>query len=174
VVLLQSTSKYPVSLQEVGLNVLAELRDHHGCPVGLSIHSPTLWPAVAAMTLGAELVEVHVALHRRVFGPDTVASLTVEQLVQLVEARDAIAEMRTHPVDKDAVARDLAPMRQLFTKSLAPRTGLRAGTLLEASSITTKKPGTGIPPEELETVLGKRLRRDVPADRLLRREDLDG
>jgi N,N'-diacetyllegionaminate synthase len=174
VALFQSTSKYPVELPEVGLNVMADLRAQHRCPVGMSIHSPTLWPAVAALALGAELVEVHVVLSRRVFGPDTGASLTVEQLTQLVEARNSVHEMLAHPVDKNAVAQKLAPMRRLFTKSLAPRVDLPAGTKLEAAMMTVKKPGTGIPPDELNTVLGKRLRRGVAADRLLRREDLDG
>lgn len=174
VALLQSTSRYPVGYAEVGLNVMAELRARHSCPTGLSIHHPTLWPAVAALTLGADLVEVHVVFDRRVFGPDTGSSITVDQLASLVEARDGIVCMLANPVDKDGMAAALQPARVLFTKSLALRTDAKAGTLITDEMLTTKKPGDGIPFEEAGTVVGRRLRRAVSADQLLRREDLDG
>jgi N-acetylneuraminate synthase len=67
------------------------------------------------MADGADLVEVHVVFDRRSFGPDTSSSLNIDELAQIVEARDAIATMRTSPVDKDAMAKQLAPMRALFT-----------------------------------------------------------
>ena len=172
VALLQATSKYPVPLAEVGLNVVSELRHRHQCPVGLSLHLPSIWPAVAGLADDADLVEVHVVFDRRSFGPDASSSLTIDELAQLVEARDAIATMRKSPVDKDAMAGELAPMRALFTKSLAPVRDLAADEVLSEEQLTAKKPGTGIPPEELPAVVGRRLRRPVPADRLLQREDL--
>lgn len=171
-VLLQCTSKYPLPMEEVGLNVIDDLRERFGLPVGLSDHSGSLWPATAAISRGADMVEVHVVLDRRVFGPDTTASLTVDQLALLVEARDAVATMLSSPVDKDAMARELEGMRGLFTKSVAPVRDLPAGTILEHSMLTTKKPGTGIPADRLESFVGRRLARDVSADRLLRPEDL--
>jgi N-acetylneuraminate synthase len=172
VALLQATSKYPVELGEVGLNVVDELRSRHDCPVGLSLHLPTIWPAVAGIARGADLVEVHVVFDRRVFGPDSSSSLTVDELAQLVAARDAIAVMAASPVDKDALAQELEPLRALFTKSLAPVRDLAAGEVITAEVLTTKKPGTGIPAEELHTVIGRRLRCAASADHLLRREDL--
>ncbi len=76
--------------------------------------------------------------------------------------------MRANPVDKDAVAGDMAPLRAIFTKSLVARTPLAAGTVLTDAHLAAKKPGTGIPAERLPDVIGRRLRRD--ADR--RRDDL--
>lgn len=172
--LLQCTSRYPTPLEEVGLNVIDELRARFGCPVGLSDHSGTPWPGLAALARGADLVEVHLTLHRRAFGPDVPASLTPDEVRLLAEARDALAVMDAHPVDKDAVADALAETRALFTKSLAPARPLRKGEVLAADMLTAKKPGTGISPSDLPRVLGRRLARDVPADRLLRPEDLEG
>jgi N-acetylneuraminate synthase len=172
VALLQATSKYPVELAEVGLNVVDELRSRFDCPVGLSLHLPTIWPAVAGMARGADLVEVHVVFDRRAFGPDSSSSLTLDELARLVEARDAVAVMTSSPVDKDALAEALDPLRSLFTKSLAPVRDLAAGDVITADALTTKKPGTGIPAADLGSLVGRRLRCAVSADRLLRREDL--
>jgi N-acetylneuraminate synthase len=173
VALLQCTSRYPAKLQDVGLNVLTELRERFDTAVGLSDHSGTPWPALAAMALGADLVEVHVTFDRRMFGPDTPASITLDEISLLAGARDAFFEMLMNPVDKDAMAAELSSMRDLFAKSLAPVRPLPAGTVLEASMLTPKKPGTGIPSEELEQVVGRRLIRDVQPNRLLSREDLE-
>ncbi len=169
----QCTTKYPTPLGEVGLNVLDELRRRFACPVGLSDHSGKPFPSLAAMARGADLIEVHFALDRTMFGPDVVVSLTPAEMRLLAEARDAYAEMDSHPVDNDAAAGALAPMRALFNKSLAPKAAIAKGAVLAAEMLTTKKPGTGIPAQELDSVLGRRLKRDVGPERLLRREDLE-
>lgn len=171
--LVQCTSKYPTALAEVGLNVIGEMKERFDLPCGLSDHSGKLWPSVAAIAQGADLIEVHVVFDRRMFGPDSPASLTVDEIRMLCEARDAVHEMRTNPVDKDSLAAELAQMRDLFGKSLAMVSPMPAGTVLTAGDLTTKKPGTGIPPNELETVIGRTLKQDVAADRLLNWEDLD-
>jgi N,N'-diacetyllegionaminate synthase len=173
VALMQCTSKYPSPLEEVGLNVIDELHDRFGCPVGLSDHSGSLWPAVAAIARGAPLVEVHIALHRRQFGPDTPSSLEPMALRQLCEARDAIATMLANPVDKAAASERLGSTREIFGKSLALKRALPAGTILAAEHLTFKKPGGGLARQKLPSVIGRTLVRDVPADRLLRAEDLD-
>jgi N,N'-diacetyllegionaminate synthase len=173
-VVLQCTSAYPTPLTEVGLNVMEEMRTRYRCAVGLSDHSGTIFPAFAALAYGAAVVEVHVTFDRRSFGPDTSASLTMDELALLCRARDAFHEMRSHPVDKDAAAAQLAPMRSMFAKSIATVRDLRAGERLDANMLTMKKPATGIPAEKLPELIGRRLGRDVAANRLLRWEDLDG
>ena len=171
--LFQCTSRYPTPFNQVGLNVIDRLKAEHDCPVGLSDHSGSPLPALAALARGADMVETHVVFDRRMFGPDSPASLTFEELAQVTAARDAFAEMIANPVDKDTVAEELATMRGLFTKSVAPTRALAAGTVLTADMLTAKKPGTGIPSSELDGRVGRRLKADVAADRLLRREDLD-
>jgi N,N'-diacetyllegionaminate synthase len=171
--LFQCTSRYPTPLEEIGLNVIDELHERFGCPVGLSDHSGSIWPSVAAMARGAALIEVHIALHRRQFGPDTAASLDPAELRRLIGARDAMAVMAEHPVDKDGQLGSMAGMQALFGKSLALKTPLAAGTILDRHHLLFKKPGGGLGPEDVDGVVGRRLLRDVPADRLLRREDLE-
>ena len=102
--ILQCTTKYPTPLEEVGLNVLGELERRFGVPVGLSDHSADTIPPIAAITLSASLIEVHVAFDRHMFGPDTIASLVPEQLTELCRARDAIHTLLNCRVDKDDLA----------------------------------------------------------------------
>jgi len=170
---LQCTTSYPCPPEKIGLNMLDELRRRYGCPVGLSDHSGTIYPGLAAVTLGADLVEVHVTLSRDMFGPDVVASLTMPELKQLVEGVRFIERMRAHPVDKDAVAGEMGALRAIFTKSVVAREPIEAGTVLTAAHLAFKKPGTGIPAARAAEIVGRRLRRTVPQDHVLGDEDLE-
>ncbi len=170
--LFQCTSKYPTPLQEVGINLIEELRRRYDCLVGLSDHSATPFPALAAIARGCHIVELHVTFDRRLFGPDVPASVTFEELALIKKARDSFAVMDQSPVDKDAMADQLAAMRRTFGKSIAPARALPAGTELTRDMLTLKKPATGIPGTELDNLIGKRLRSDVMPDRLLTWKDL--
>ncbi len=172
-VVLQCTSEYPCQPEHVGLNLLPMLGDRYGCPIGLSDHSGTIYPGLAAATLGAEVLEVHVTLSREMFGPDVTASVTSGELRQLVEGVRFIEVMRAHPVEKDKFANTLAPLRNAFTKSVVARIDLPVGTVLEAGHLTTKKPGTGIPAARLGEIVGAQLRRNVRADQLLTEADIE-
>jgi len=170
--MLQCTSTYPCPPEHIGLNLLPLFRERYGCPVGLSDHSGTVYPGIAAAMVGCALLEVHVTLSREMFGPDVPSSVTTVELKQIVEGVRFIERMRAHPVDKDAMAKELVPLRDLFTKSIVVKRDLPAGTVLERSHLAVKKPGTGIPAAELATLIGRRLARAVSADQLLRREDV--
>lgn len=169
---MQCTTAYPCPPERIGLNMLDVFRDRYGCCVGLSDHSGTIYPGIAAATLGSELLEVHVTMSRGMFGPDVPASVTIEELRQLVDGVRFVERMRAHPIDKDAVAADMAPIRAIFTKSIVARRPLAAGTVLDSRDLAVKKPGTGIPAERLSEVVGRRLRRDLAPDEMVREEDL--
>jgi N-acetylneuraminate synthase len=171
-VALQCTSVYPCPPESAGLNILAELRDRYGCHIGLSDHSGTIFPGLAAAAYGITVLEVHVTPSRELFGPDIPSSVTTGELRQLVEGVRYIEAMRQHPVDKDEMAQALSPLRSIFMKSVVARADLAAGTLLDLHHLAAKKPGTGIPASEMHALIGKRLRRPVRSDELIRLEDL--
>jgi N-acetylneuraminate synthase len=170
---LQCTTAYPCGPQNIGLNLLPFFRSRYDCPVGLSDHSGTIYPALAAATLGAALIEVHVTLSRQMFGPDVSASVTTAELRQLTDGVRFIQQMMASPVDKDTAAADLEPVRMLFTKSVVLRIALDAGSVLRPEHLTVKKPGTGIPAANLPLVVGCVLRRRIEADTVLRASDLE-
>jgi N,N'-diacetyllegionaminate synthase len=170
---LQCTTAYPCPPERIGLNMIPFFRERYGCFVGLSDHSGTIYPGIAAATLGAEVVEVHVTMSRGMFGPDVPASVTIDELRQLVEGIRFVERMRANPVDKDVIARDMAPLRAIFNKSVVARERLAAGTVLTEAHLAMKKPGTGIPAERLPEIVGRVLRRNLEVDEQLRADDID-
>jgi sialic acid synthase SpsE len=97
----------------------------------------------------------------------------VDEFRLVAKARDAFRTMDANPVNKDATAVELAPMRDLFMRSAAPTRPLKAGTVLAADMLAAKKPGTGIPASKIPALVGRKLRREVFPDRLLREDDLE-
>jgi N-acetylneuraminate synthase len=170
---LQCSSIYPTPPEKLGLNLIPQMRVRYGCKVGLSDHSGTICAGLAAVALGIDVLEVHVTLSREAFGPDVSASLTTAELRQLVYGVRFIERALTNPVDKDEMAKVLAPVRELFTKSLVARTCLSAGSRLEEVDVCLKKPGTGIPASRLHEVVGRRLKRAVAAGNVIVEEDLE-
>lgn len=170
---MQCTSSYPTPPEKLGLNLLAEYRKRYACPVGLSDHSGTIYAGLAAATLAADLLEVHVTLSREMFGPDVVASVTSGELTQLVEGVRFIERARSNPISKEAIAPEFYGLRQIFTKSLFVEEDLPAGAYLKRSHLSAKKPGTGIPPDQIDNVVGRRLVVDVKRGRMLNSNDLE-
>lgn len=170
---LQCTSRYPSPPEHVGLNVIDELRSRYDAPAGLSDHSGTVFPSLAAVALGASVLEVHVTLSREMFGPDVQASITTAELRELVTGVRFLHDALRHPVDKNAAAAELDEVRRLFTRSVVAARNLPLGAVIAEHDLALKKPGTGLPPERLPELVGRRLRRDVAAGTLLSDEDVE-
>ena len=168
----QCTSAYPCPPEKVGLNLVSSFRERYDCAVGLSDHSGTIYPGLAAVTMGIEMLEVHVTFSSEMFGPDVPASVTTAELRQLVEGVRFIEKMMSNPVDKEKMARDTESLRDMFTKSVVARKDLPAGTVLQQEHLTLKKPGTGIPAARLPEVVGRRLKEPVKADALIPKDTL--
>lgn len=169
---LQCTTAYPCPPERIGLNMIEEFRRRYGCWVGLSDHSATIYPGLAAATLGIDILELHVTMSREMFGPDVPASVTTAELKQLVDGIRFIETMKANPVDKAAEAAATAPLRAIFTRSIVARAPLAPGTVLTLDHVALKKPGNGLPPSRLNDVLGRTLKHGVAADQPIRDEDL--
>ena len=169
----QCTSAYPVPLEKVGINVLQELRERYQCCTGLSDHSGTVYPSLAAMSESVDFIEVHVTFNKNIYGPDTSSSINIEDLEFLVKANQAFVKMRVNPINKDLLANELKSTRQLFTKSLCLINSLVAGESIEYDNITLKKPGTGIGADQIANLVGKSVLNDLPSDRLIKWTDVN-
>lgn len=170
---LQCSSLYPTPAEAVGIDMLPAFRERYGCAVGLSDHSATIYPGIAAATLGAQMIEVHVTLSREMFGPDVVASLTTAELAQLVEGVRFVERMRAAPFDKQQAADGMRGMRSIFMKSVVAARDLPAGAVLRRDDLALKKPGGGIPPAEIGQVIDRVLRRPVARDSQIAEADLE-
>jgi N-acetylneuraminate synthase len=171
---LQCTTEYPCPAERIGLNLVPAYRQRYGCWVGLSDHSGTIYPGLAGAALGLDLLELHVTMSREMFGPDVTASVTTAELRQLVDGIRFIERMRANPLDKDEAARRAEPLRQLFTHSVVARRTLPRGAVLERRDLALKKPGTGLPPERVDDLVGKTLARAVLEDDVLTADDIEG
>lgn len=170
--LFQCTTSYPCPPEKLGLNVLPQLR-RFGAPVGLSDHSATIYAGLAAATLGADLLEVHLTMTRDAFGPDVTSSLTPDQLTDLVEGVRFIERALAHPVDKDALSESMGDLKTMFGKSLVAARDLPAGHTLTNDDIGLKKPATGIPAARFREVLGRTLKTACAHDHRFTENDFE-
>lgn len=170
----QCTSKYPTEITEVGLNVIKEMSANYDVPIGLSDHSGSISPAIAAIANGVNLVEIHVVFDCNMFGPDAKASITIKQLKELVEFRNSFHLMVKNPVNKDKMAEDLSEMRSLFNKSIVMSRLVQEGSLITKEDLTVRKPGTGLSAEMIDECIGKVANKNLKKDHFLKWDDLEG
>ena len=173
VALMHCTSRYPTPPQEVGLNLLETLLEAEPAfPVGLSDHSASPVPGIVATYLGASLLEVHLTLHERMFGPDVPASLTPPGLKALVDGALFAWSMRTSPVLKSVQLERLGFDPAIFGRSLVTTQDLPAGHSLTRSDLAFKKPGGGLGYEALPRLLGQVLAHALPKDHFMELNDV--
>ncbi len=168
---MQCTSAYPCPPERVGLNVMAEMRERYGLPVGYSDHSDGPAAAIAAAALGATVIEKHFTFSRRMYGSDAGNATEPEDFAALAAALQAVGQMLAAPVDKD----DLAPyaeMKKVFEKSVVTARALSAGSVLAESDLAYKKPGDGISAARYRELVGRKLARDLAADHPIASADL--
>jgi N-acetylneuraminate synthase len=170
---LQCTSIYPCPVEKIGINLIPFFKKRYNCPAGLSDHSGNLLAGIAAAVYGADIIESHVVLSRDCFGPDVTSSITIQELRRLVDGAGFMKKLADNPVDKDHIYNEIIETRKLFTKSIAYAESLPSGTVLEEKHIKFVKPGEGIPPERMDEVIGRVLKRDVSGGNFLNFKDLE-
>jgi sialic acid synthase SpsE len=170
VLVLQCTSAYPCPPELVNLRAMRAMGERFGTPFGLSDHTAGIWASLGAVALGASAVEKHFTLSKRLYGPDHRASLEPDELAQLVRgAREIHAALGAGEKVRDPA---LDPVRATFEKSVVTRVEVPQGATIEASMLTTKRPGTGIPAVRLDNVVGRTARRRLEANELVLEGDL--
>lgn len=154
--IVQCTTSYPSSFETVGLNVIDKLIKDYDCPIGLSDHSGTIYPALAAASRGAKIIEVHITLSPYMFGPDVSSSVTVEDLTKLTEGVRAITKMLDNKVDKTVLPDKQAELKKIFAKGLYAACPISVGETVTLDKVRMKKPLKGISAEQYESVVGKK------------------
>jgi N-acetylneuraminate synthase len=153
--LLKCTSAYPAPLEEMNLRVLPQLAQRYDVPVGLSDHSPGHTAAVAAVALGASIIEKHFTLDRQSGGPDAAFSLEPTEFRALVEAVRATEAA----LGSDAIISGPAEQKsRVFRRSLFVVADMQAGDEFTSANIRSIRPGHGLQPKHLSAVLGRRAK----------------
>ena len=159
--ILQCTTSYPTKPTQFGLNVIQELKERYEVPIGFSDHSSSVEACIAAITLGAEILEFHVVFDKESNGPDAKSSLTIEETSMLVQSVRNIELAIQYPINKNNNSQ-FKELKQIFEKSLAVNKDLKKGDVLTFSDLETKKPkGYGILASEYKSISGKSLKRDL-------------
>jgi N-acetylneuraminate synthase len=165
VTLLHCTTEYPAPFDEVNLRAMATMRETFGLEVGYSDHTTGIEVAIAAVALGATVIEKHLTLDRRLPGPDHQASIEPAELAAMVRAirhiETALGDGVKQPTPSELRNRPIA------RKSLVARRRIRAGEPFSAENLAAKRPGTGISPMRWDDILGRPAPRDFAADELI-------
>ena len=171
--LMQCTSEYPCPPEHSGLNVLDELKTRYGRPVGYSDHTLSIAIPVAAVVMGAEVIEKHFTLSRDMYGSDARNSFEPDDFKRLVDEIRAVDAALASDVTKGDAQDRYAEMKHTFEKSIVAACDVAEGTVLEDVHLAYKKPGGGIPAAEYEMLLGCRLNTSVTRNHVFTRDELD-
>lgn len=160
IAILKCTSTYPATPENSNLATIPNMAETFGCAVGLSDHTMGTGVAVAAIALGACLVEKHFTLARADGGVDSAFSMEPAEFAQLREETDRAWQAVGHIVYGGTQAEETS---RIFRRSLYIAENLKAGDVLDETNLRAVRPGFGLPPKFLGTLLGQRVGRDVPA-----------
>ena len=170
-VMLHCITGYPTSYDEANLNFIRTMQGEFSCPIGFSDHSPGIELPIAAVALGACVIEKHFTLDKSMEGPDHKASLEPDEFRAMVEAiRHVEAAMG------DGIRRFSAnesEIRNVARKSIVLNEDVAKGTIINREMLAVKRPGTGMSPKEIDDVVGMKAVRDLKSGSLLRRDDLE-
>lgn len=171
--LLQCNTEYPTPPEHIGLNVLQDMIARYKMPVGLSDHSGTITAPLAAVALGASLLEFHITFDRRMFGPDAKASLTIDDTGELVRHVRFLEQMVNNPVNKRELAKSYSGIKNIFGKALAVNKAKKAGETIALEDLESKKPGNaGIPAKLYQEIIGKTLKIGLASNSFIKEEFL--
>ncbi len=173
--LMECTTAYPSEPEEIPIQLIHEYQERFCCPIGISDHSATIYPSLAAFALGARAVEVHVTMSREMFGPDVKASVTMQELKQIVNGAEFITKMLEAQQDKRGLSENRKELRVMFSKSIYAKRDLRVGEVLTDNLLGIKKPfcEDGIAVEDYDKVLGKRVLVDIAKNTAIKWESID-
>ena len=170
VILLHCTSDYPADPSECNLRAMVSMRETFAVPVGYSDHTTGLYVAVAAVALGAVVLEKHITLDKCLPGPDHRASLEPAELTVLVQTVREVEQALGDGVKKPVASEQNT--RRVARKSLVAVCDLPVGTTLQEHHLVAKRPGTGIPPGESARLIGRTLTRALSADEMIQWMDV--
>ena len=162
---LHCTTQYPAPFKDLNLNVIKTLKKKINCDIGYSDHSSGIEAAIAAVSLGASIIEKHLTLDRKMKGPDHKASLEPDEFKLMVKSIRNI-EKSLGSSEKKITRSELGNI-MIARKSIVAKTFIKKGEKLSISNITVKRPAGGLSPMEWFKVIGKKAKKNFYEDDLI-------
>ena len=168
IILLHANTEYPTPMSDVNLRAMNTLRDIFNVNVGYSDHTEGIEISIAAVALGATVIEKHFTLDKNMEGPDHKASLEPEEFARLVKSIRNIEQALGSPEKKasESEKKNLLIAR----KSIVASKEIKAGEIFTKENLSVKRPGTGISPMRWYEILGKKAQKDFQEDELIKFE----
>jgi len=168
--LLHTTSIYPTKYQDVRLGLIEKYKKLFKIPIGVSDHSIGIYTAIAAVSLGASIVEKHFTLDKEMKGPDQKISLSPNELSELVIGCNAV---QIAMGDKKTILPDEKPVMKFARESVVSIKNIPVGEKITTKNISTKRPGNGkIPAKFYFKILGKKTKKSIKNNTQLNPDDL--
>ena len=170
IALMNCVSEYPARHADVNLNVIQLMERRYDAIVGHSDHTPDIYTSIAAVALGAKLIEKHFILDRRQPGPDRSVSIEPYEFYELVKAVHNVEQA----LGNEKTVHDLElPIRSWAHRSVVSLRPIAKGSRIAADMVWTKRPGTGIAARHMEEIISRTAVCDIPADHLIRWDELE-
>jgi len=165
ITVLHCNTEYPTPLRDVNLRAMQTIRKAFNVEVGYSDHTVGIEIPIAAVALGASVIEKHFTLDRSLPGPDHAASLEPNELKAMVDSIRNIEQAMGDGIKRPSQSE--SPTRAVARKSIVAATDIMQGEILNESNLTVKRPGTGISPAMWDELIGRRASRSYVADELI-------
>jgi N-acetylneuraminate synthase len=165
VILLQCTSDYPAKLEDANLRAIPTLKQTFKVQVGYSDHTVGIYPPIAAVALGASIIEKHFTLDRNLPGPDHKMSLEPVELKEMIKAIRCVERALGSRDKKPTMSEE--KMKKFMRKSIVARVNIAKGTTISEGMLTIKRPGTGIEPKYFAKIIGYKAKKDIKKDEVI-------
>jgi len=162
ITVLHCNTEYPTPYEDVNLNAMLTIKTAFNVKVGYSDHTTGIEIPVAAVALGAEIIEKHFTLDKNMEGPDHKASLDPDELKKMVDAIRNIEKAMGDGIKKPSLSE--MKNKAIARKSIHTKVASKKGDFILENNLIMKRPGDGISPMRLEEVIGKRAKTDMPLD----------
>ena len=170
VILLHCTASYPANYASMNLKCITTLKSAFNCPVGLSDHNTENITAVAAIALGATVIEKHITLDKTLPGPDHHFALEPDQLKELVSWIRNTEESLGNGIKRLDSSEQSG--RKFGNRSIHCKRDLKEGDILKADDIIIKRPAFGVEAKDMDKIVGRSLKKDIKADMWISWDDV--
>ena len=165
IILLHCITNYPTDFESLNLRAIQTLREAFKLPVGFSDHSLGIYTPIAAVTLGAVVIEKHFTFDKNLPGPDHKASLDPQELKEMVKWIRLIEKSLGDGIKR--LTPEEEKIKKVARKSIVAKVDIPKGAVITEEMITFKRPGTGLSPKYYKDVVGKKARRNIKVDEMI-------